>query len=134
MTVRAVRVAARDIDEYIAKAAPAVRGILQRIRRVIRTTAPAARETISYGIPAFRHHGILIYFAAFKSHIGLYPPVRGDARLAKALARYAGPKGNLRFPLDQPVPYRLIERIVRLRLKQSAAVRKSRVARARSRR
>ena len=62
-----------------------------------------------------------MYFAAFKRHIGLFPPVAGDARLARAIAPYAGEKGNLRFPLDQPIPYRLIERIVKLRVRQDRA-------------
>ncbi len=70
-------------------------------------------------MPAFTQDGILVYFAAFKKHIGLYPPVSGDAKLEKAIATYAGQKGNLRFPLDQPIPYRLIERIVKLRVKQN---------------
>jgi uncharacterized protein YdhG (YjbR/CyaY superfamily) len=72
-------------------------------------------------MPAFRGHGIIVYFAAFKNHIGIFPPIQGDARLDKALARYRGPKGNLRFPLDEPIPYDLIERIVRLRAKQDQA-------------
>ncbi len=72
-------------------------------------------------MPAVRLTGILLYFAGFKNHIGMYPPVSGDARLQKALARYAGPKGNLRFPLDKPIPYDLIRRIVRLRVKQNLA-------------
>ena len=69
-------------------------------------------------MPAFKRHGILVYFAGWKNHIGLYPPVSGDKALEKAVARYAGPKGNLQFPLDEPVPYDLIERIVKLRVKQ----------------
>jgi uncharacterized protein YdhG (YjbR/CyaY superfamily) len=109
------------IDEYIDAAAPGVRPILRRIRRTIRGAAPDARETINYGIPAFTENGTLVYFAAFKGHIGFYPPVRGDTRLEKALARYAGEKGNLRFPLDAPIPYALIERIVRLRVWQDRA-------------
>ncbi len=72
-------------------------------------------------MPAFRLNGILLYFAGFKNHIGMYPPISGDARLQRALARYAGPKGNLRFPLDKPIPYDLIRRIVRLRVKQNLA-------------
>ena len=72
-------------------------------------------------MPAFTQSGILVYFAAFKKHIGLYPPVSGDAAIEKAIAPYAGPKGNLQFPLDQPIPYKLIERIVKLRLKQNQA-------------
>jgi len=114
-------VPASTIDEYIAAAAPATRPILKRIRRVVREAAPDAEEAISYRMPAFRLKGILLYFAAFRNHIGLYPPVRGDANLAKSLARYTGPKGNLKFPLDEPMPYALIERIVRLRVKQNLA-------------
>ena len=72
-------------------------------------------------MPTFALSGALVYFAAFKKHIGFYPPVTGDAGLQKAIAPYAGEKGNLRFPLDQPIPYGLIERIVRLRVKQNLA-------------
>ncbi len=110
-----------NINEYIAAAPAKVRPILREIRRVIRTAAPNAEEVISYRMPAFKQRGILVYFAAFKNHIGLFPPVRGDAKLAKALAPYAGPKGNLKFPLDQPIPYTLIRRVVRLRVKQDSA-------------
>ena len=107
------------VEEYIAASPSAVRPILNKIRRTISTAAPGAEELISYRMPAFRLHGILVYFAAFKNHIGLYPPVSGDARLAKALRPYAGPKGNLRFPLDGPIPYALIKRIVLLRVRQN---------------
>jgi uncharacterized protein YdhG (YjbR/CyaY superfamily) len=65
-------------------------------------------------------NGVLVYFAAFKQHIGLYPPVKGDARLEKAVARYAGDKGNLRFPFSEPIPYDLIARIVKLKVKQNS--------------
>ena len=110
-----------DIDEYIATAAPAVQPILKEIRQTIQAAAPNAEETISYAMPAFRQNGILVYFAAFKKHIGLYPPIEADPALAKAIEPYAGPKGNLQFPLDKPIPYKLIERIVKLRVKQLAA-------------
>lgn len=89
-------------------------------KAVIRKAAPDAKEVISYRMPAFRRRGMLVYFAAVKDHIGVFPPVRGDVRLDKALARYKGPKGNLRFPLDEPVPLALIERITKLRVKQDA--------------
>jgi uncharacterized protein YdhG (YjbR/CyaY superfamily) len=72
-------------------------------------------------MPAFRLHGILLYFAAFKNHVGLYPPVSGDAKLEDALRPYAGPKGNLKFPLDRPIPYDLIKRVVLLRIRQASA-------------
>lgn len=106
------------IDEYIAAAAPEVRAILEKIRVTVRKAAPDAQETISYRIPAFKRNGVLVYIAAAKKHIGLYPPIRGDAGLMKALAPYAGEKGNLKFPLDRPMPYALIGRIVKLRVRQ----------------
>jgi uncharacterized protein YdhG (YjbR/CyaY superfamily) len=69
-------------------------------------------------MPALRQNGILVYFAAFKNHIGLYPPVSGDPDISRAIAPYAGEKGNLRFPFDEPIPYDLIARITAFRLKQ----------------
>jgi uncharacterized protein YdhG (YjbR/CyaY superfamily) len=115
------RKAPKDIDDYIGGFSPDVQKVLRRIRATIHDAAPAAQETISYRIPAFILNGVLVYFAAFKQHIGFYPPVRGDAGLEKAVASYAGEKGNLRFPLDQPIPYGLIRRIVKLRVRQNQA-------------
>ena len=109
---------AADIDAYIAASPSATQPALRRIREIARAAAPDATEIISYRMPAFRGRGILIYFAAFKAHIGLYPPVKGDDQLDQDLTRYRGPKGNLRFPLSEPIPYDLIERIVRLRVQQ----------------
>jgi uncharacterized protein YdhG (YjbR/CyaY superfamily) len=111
----------RDINDYISQFSAETQAILERVRATIRQAAPNARETISYQLPAFRQHGILVYFAAWKKHIGLYPPITGDKALEKAVARYAGPKGNLQFPLNQPIPYELIERIVKLRVKKDLA-------------
>ena len=116
-----VRPTPASIDEYIAASVPEVRPILRKIRSTIRSVAPEAEETISYRIPAFRQNGILVYFAVFQKHIGLFPPVSGDKPLEKALASYAGEKGNLKFPLDRPIPYSLIRRIVQLRVKQDLA-------------
>lgn len=107
-----------DIDAYIAQFPRDVQAILQEVRRTIRAAAPEAQEVISYSMPAFRQHGILVYFAAWKKHVGLYPPIRGDAALERAAAKYAGPKGNLQFPLDEPMPHGLIARIVKLRVRQ----------------
>jgi uncharacterized protein YdhG (YjbR/CyaY superfamily) len=112
---------AETIDEYVAAFSPEVRAILGKIRQTIGTAAPDAEEAISYRMPTFKQDGVLVHFAAFKNHIGLYPPIRGDAGLEKAISPYAGEKGNLRFPLDQPIPYDLIERIVKLRVKQNLA-------------
>ena len=111
----------KDIDGYISQFPADVQAILEKVRATIRHAAPEATETISYQMPAFKQHGMLVYFAAWKQHIGLYPPVSGDKALEKAVARYAGPKGNLQFPLQEPIPYDLIERIVRLRVEQDTA-------------
>jgi uncharacterized protein YdhG (YjbR/CyaY superfamily) len=113
--------AATNIDDYIDGFPPKVQVILERIRRIIRKEAPDAEEIISYRMPAFRQNGILVYFAAFKKHIGLFPPVSGDKAIEKAISVYAGPKGNLQFPLDQPIPYELIGQIAKLRVSQSLA-------------
>jgi uncharacterized protein YdhG (YjbR/CyaY superfamily) len=110
-----------DIDGYISQFSIGVQAVLREVREAIRRAAPEAEETISYQMPAFRQHGILVYFAAWKEHIGLYPPISGDKAIEKAIARYAGPKGNLQFPLDEPMPLALIERIVKLRVKQDVA-------------
>lgn len=107
------------IDDYIAACDPAVRPILQKMRELVHEIAPEAEERISYRMPAFFQEGVLIYFAAFKEHIGLYPPVSGDEKLLAALAKYAGPKGNLKFPLDQKMPYALIQRVIRRRLQEN---------------
>ena len=110
----------KDIDGYISQFPADVQAILEKVRATIRHAAPEAKETISYQMPAFKQHGILVYFAAWRHHIGLYPPVSGDKALEKAAGRFAGPKGNLQFPLDEPIPYDLIERVVRLRVKQES--------------
>ena len=110
-----------NIDEYIAGFSPGTQDLLQQVRQTVHAAAPQAREVISYRIPAFKQHGILVYFAAFKKHIGFYPPVHGDAELERAVAPYAGEKGNLRFDMAQPLPLDLIDRITRLRLKLDGA-------------
>jgi uncharacterized protein YdhG (YjbR/CyaY superfamily) len=110
---------AATIDEYIEQQAPDVQPILRRIRATIRKAVPDATEIISYRMPAFTRERIVVYFAAFKNHIGLFPPVKGDAALKRAIAPYAGEKGNLRFPLDQEMPYALIARIAKARARQA---------------
>jgi|SRR5260370_986304 uncharacterized protein YdhG (YjbR/CyaY superfamily) len=112
------RSAPKNIDEYIAAFSPEVQSILEKIRLTIRQAAPGAEEKISYKMPAFTLEGDLIYFAAFKKHIGIYPPVRGDENLRKETSRYRGEKGNLKLPLDEPIPYALIRRLVKFRLKE----------------
>jgi uncharacterized protein YdhG (YjbR/CyaY superfamily) len=119
--MKSSRKAPTTVDDYIEPFPPDVRAILRRVRATIRKAAPHAEERISYRMPAYAQNGIVVWFAGFKNHIGLYPPVKADAGLTKAMARYANEKGNLRFPLDEPIPYRLIERIVKLRVKQNQA-------------
>jgi uncharacterized protein YdhG (YjbR/CyaY superfamily) len=121
-----------SIDQYIAAAPQDVQGVLRQIRDVVRAAAPDAKEVISYQMPAFMQNGILIYFASFKKHIGVYPPVRGNAALEEAVAPYAGEKGNLRFALDKPIPLDLITRIVRFRVEQNQAKAAARGTKARA--
>ena len=99
------RLAPRNTDEYIATFSPEVQSILEKIRSTIREAVPGAEEKLSYQMPAFTLDGDLIYFAAFKKHIGLYPPVMGDENLRKVTSRYKGEKGNLKFLLDEPVEF-----------------------------
>ena len=110
-----------NVDAYISGFSKDVQTLLKKVRRTIRKAAPKARETISYNIPAYCQTGVIIYFAGFKQHIGLYPPVRDNPALEKAVARFAGPKGNLQFPYGEPLPLALISRIVRHKVKQDLA-------------
>jgi uncharacterized protein YdhG (YjbR/CyaY superfamily) len=111
----------QTIDEYIAACPPETRPLLRKVRQTIRRAAPGASEGITYRMPVYKLNGVVVWFGAFKGHIGLYPPVRGDAALMKAVAPYAGPKGNLRLPFDRPVPLALIARIVKWRVQQNLA-------------
>jgi uncharacterized protein YdhG (YjbR/CyaY superfamily) len=106
------------IDEYIAAFPPKVRLILEKIRATIKKAPPDADEKISYQIPTFTLDGPLVHFGAFKKHIGFYPPVK-DEKLKRDAAQFAGEKGNLKFPLDEPIPYTLIGRIVKARVKEN---------------
>jgi uncharacterized protein YdhG (YjbR/CyaY superfamily) len=106
------------IDEYIAAFSPKVRSILERIRATIKKAAPDAEEKISYQLPTFTLKGHLVYFGAFKKHIGFYPPVR-DEKLRRETSIYDGEKGNLRFPFDKPIPYALIGKIVKARVREN---------------
>jgi uncharacterized protein YdhG (YjbR/CyaY superfamily) len=117
--MKANRKAPENIDEYIAAFSPEVQAILEKIRATIKKAAPKAEEKISYQIPTFALHGNLVHFAAFKQHIGFYPPVRGDEQLVKEASPYANAKGNLRFPLDQRIPYALITKIVKARVREN---------------
>jgi uncharacterized protein YdhG (YjbR/CyaY superfamily) len=120
----------KNIDEDIAGFPSDVQEILEKIRTTIRKAAPCAEETISYQIPTFTLHGNLIHFAAYERHIGLYPAPRGVERFKEQLSAYEGGKGTIRFPLDKPIPIRLISKIVKFRvnsnLEKAEARRKNR--------
>ena len=109
------------IDEYIAGFPPDVQKILRQVRTTIRQAAPGAEETISYRMPTFTLNGYLVYFAGFKNHIGFYPIPTGIEQFKKELARYEQGKGSVQFPLDQPMPYDLIRKIVKFRVKENLA-------------
>lgn len=110
----------QSIDDYIAAAPDEVRPLLEAVRATVRKAAPTAEERISYRMPAFFQDGALVYFAAFRKHIGLFPPVHDEA-LKPLLARYAGPKGNLQFPLSEPLPHALIAKVVKARIRENRA-------------
>ena len=117
------------IDEYISTFPSDVQQILEKLRKAIHDSAPNAQEAISYGIPAFKLNGDLVYFAAFKKHIGFYP--RGPSAIEAfkdELSGYEQSKGTIRFPLDQPIPFDLVKRIVRFRVQQNEFGKRSRNA------
>lgn len=99
-------------EEYFATQPPEVRALLEWIQRTTESVVPGASRCVSYGMPAFRRGKVFLYFAAFRKHIGIYPPLRGDAALLRDLGPYLGPKGNLSFPLSRPFPKELVERLV----------------------
>ena len=107
------------IDEYIAQFPEDVQQILLKIRAVIKESAPGAVEKISYQMPAFYQNGNLVYFAAWKRHIGFYPAGAGIEAFQEELSAYKWAKGSLQFPLDKPIPYDLISRIVKFRVAQN---------------
>ena len=110
-----------SIDEYISGCAEGVRPVLQQIRATIKAAVPEAEETISYSIPAFKLQGRnLVYFAAYRKHIGLYPVPSGNSEFEKDFTPYkTSGKGAIQFPLDKPMPLKLIERIVKFRVKET---------------
>lgn len=109
----------QTIDEYINSCPEQVRVLLQTLRETIKEAAPDAKETISYRMPAFKFHGNLVYFAAFKHHIGFYPIPSGIEEFKEELSVYKTSKGAVQFPLDQPLPLALIRRIVMFRAEEN---------------
>ena len=106
------------IDDYIAQYPPEIQIILQKIRQIIHENAPEATEAISYQMPTFKMKKNLIHFAAFQKHIGLYPTPSGIVAFKEELAPYESGKGSIQFPLNQPIPYDLIKKIVIFRVNE----------------
>jgi len=109
----------KNIDEYIADFPKEIQILLEQIRSHIKTIVPEAEEVISYGMPAFRFHGILVYFAAFKNHIGFYPTASGIAAFKEQISGYKNSKGAVQFPIDKPLPMDLIKKIVEYRVEEN---------------
>ncbi len=110
----------KTIDAYIAGFPRDVQVILQKIRLTIRKAAPGAEETIKYQIPTFTLNGNLVHFAGFQKHIGFYPVPTGIEKFKKELSVYKQGKGSVQFPLDKPIPYGLIGKIVKYRVKENS--------------
>jgi len=105
-----------DIDMYIAAFPKGTQDLLMQLRTTIKKAAPQAEEVLSYQMPAYKFHGILVYFAGHKHHIGFYPTSSGIEAFKQELSVYKGAKGSVQFPLDQPLPLRLISQIVKFRV------------------
>lgn len=110
----------RSVAEYVAGLPPGSALVVRKVLALVKKNVPGCSEKISYGMPAFAKDRTFMYCAAFKSHIGIYPPVRGNAKLIQQLRPYANAKGNLRFPLSEPVPYPLITRVAKALAKSYA--------------
>jgi len=113
------RTTAKTIDDYIAGYPKDIQTTLEKIRTAIRKAAPKAEETIKYGMPTFTLNGNLIFFAAFKNHIGFYPIPQGIDAFKKELSIYKQGKGSVQFPIDKPMPLALISKIVKFRVKKN---------------
>jgi uncharacterized protein YdhG (YjbR/CyaY superfamily) len=109
----------KTIDDYIAGFPPDVRVILQKLRATIRKTAPAAEEAIKYRLPTFVLHGNLVHFGAFKKHIGFYATPTGNKQFRQELSAYQGAKGSVQFPLNKPIPYGLVSKMVKFRVQEN---------------
>jgi uncharacterized protein YdhG (YjbR/CyaY superfamily) len=110
---------AGNIDEYIAGFPKHIQDILEKLRATIRKAAPGAEETMSYQMPAFKFHGMLVYFAMHKNHIGFYPTPSGIEAFKKELSAYEGAKGSIKFPIEKTLPLGLITEIVKFRVKEN---------------
>lgn len=118
----------KTVDEYLSTFPESTRNKLQTLREVIKRAAPRAEEVISYNMPAFKQHGVLVYYAGYKGHIGFYPTGSGIAAFKNELSAYEGSKGAVKFPLDGTIPAALIGRIVKFRIKEDQERAKLRTA------
>jgi uncharacterized protein YdhG (YjbR/CyaY superfamily) len=109
----------KEVTEYISTFPVAVQKVLEELRNTIKNAAPEAEELISYKMPAYKYHGILVYFAAYKNHIGFYATPTGHREFEKDLAPYKQGKGSVQFPLNKPLPWPLITKIVKFRAKEN---------------
>jgi len=109
----------KDIDEYIASHPKEIQKLLKEVRATIKKAAPSANEVISYGMPAFKLNGMLVWFAAHTKHIGFYPRISGIERFKKELSIYKSAKGSVQFPFDQLLPLGLITKIVKFRVTEN---------------
>ena len=109
----------KTVDEYIAKFPRHVQNTLEELRQAIRESAPEAEEVISYRMPAFKLNGLLVWFAAFKNHIGFYPKTSAIEAFKEELSDYEVSKGTVRFPLDKPIPFILVKKIVTYRVEEN---------------
>jgi uncharacterized protein YdhG (YjbR/CyaY superfamily) len=108
-----------DVDEYIASHSTKIQAILKRFRSTIKKSAPGAEELISYGMPAYKLNGMLVWFAAHAKHIGFYPKASGIARFKKEISEYKNAKGSVQFQLNEPIPFPLIKAIVKFRVEEN---------------
>jgi uncharacterized protein YdhG (YjbR/CyaY superfamily) len=109
----------KDLDDYIGRVPQDVQEILQKIRGIVRKAAPDAEEAIKYQIPTFVLHGNLVHFAAFRKHIGFYPTPSAIKAFSGELADYEWAKGSVQFPLNRPIPFTLIKKMVEFRVKEA---------------
>jgi uncharacterized protein YdhG (YjbR/CyaY superfamily) len=114
-----MRTAAKNVGDYIAVFPKETQTLLRQMRAAIKAAAPGAEEVISYGMPAYKLNGMLVYFAGYARHIGFYPGASGISAFKKELSVYKGARGSVQFPLDEPLPLKLVTKIVKFRVKQN---------------
>ena len=123
--MQAISTKFKTVDEYLSAFAAPTQRILQEVRQTIKKAAPQAEEVISYNMPAFKLHGVLVYYAAYQKHVGFYPTPSAIKAFQKELAQYESSKGAVQFPIDQPMPVELITKIVHFRVRENLAKEKA---------